>query len=308
MNKYTKSEIHQLVNECISRLKEECKLTENRVVTFGRKTYPQFGWCVFLAGGGGSGKGSALNYNIPINGKVINVDHWKKFYTEMQGVEYHPDDSEQVAWAHKGVASKGWKQKYMDNFLNPQSRSNKDRLPNFIIDATAKNPYHDVLDIAQDAQDLGYKTMLVWVIATRSEAIIRNLARDRHIPDYVLHDAYNSLMDNMPRFLQGSYATECLDDVWLIFSSAPDISKGDLEGDEKKTAAVQLKRGGKGFVIDKDTMQRLIHYLGEKEMNVDNPQTFLSSKEVIDKYGIPNDKGGYDVDRTKIDPKKGLYR
>ena len=99
-----------------------------------------------------------------------------------------------------------------------------------------------------------------------------------------------------------------MDDVWLIFSSAPDISKGDLEGDEKKTAAVQLKRGGKGFVIDKDTMQRLIHYLGEKEMNVDNPKTFLSSKEVINKYGIPNDKGGYDVDRTKIDPKKGLYR
>ena len=55
-------------------------------------------------------------------------------------------------------------------------------------------------------------------------------------------------------------------------------------------------------------MQRLIHYLGEKEMNVDNPKTFLSSKEVIDKYGIPNDKGGYDVDRTKIDTKKGLYR
>ena len=171
MNKYTKDEIRQLVNECISRLKEECNLTENRVVTFGRKTYPQFGWCVFLAGSGGVGKGNSLNYNIPINGKVINVDHWKKFYAQMQGVEYHPDDSEQVAWAHKGV----------------DFHPNKDRLPNIIIDATAKNPYHDVLDIAQDAQDLGYKTMLVWVVATRSESIIRNLKRSRHVPDYILH-------------------------------------------------------------------------------------------------------------------------
>lgn len=81
-----------------------------------------------------------------------------------------------------------------------------------------------------------------------------------------------------------------------------------MEGDEKKTAAVQLQRGSKGFIIDKNTMQRLVQYLGEKETNIDNPQTFLSSKEVIDKYGIPNDKGGYDIDRTKIDPKKGLYR
>ena len=308
MNKYTKSEIHQLVDECISRLKEECKLTENRVVTFGRKVYPNFGWCVFLAGGGGSGKGNALNTQIPISGKTINVDNWKEFYAKLQGVKYHPEDSEQVAWAHQGVKQKGWKQKYMNNLFNPEFRTDKEKLPNIIIDATAKNPYYDVFDIAEEAQEIGYKTMLVWVVATRSEAIARNLKRSRHIPDYVLHDAYNSLMDNMPRFLQGSYASECLDDAWIIFSSAPDMSKGDLEGDEKKTAVVQLKRGNKGFVIDDGIMKRLIQYLGEKETNIDNPQTFLSSKEVIDKYGIPNDKGGYDIDRTKIDPKKGLYR
>ena len=39
-----------------------------------------------------------------------------------------------------------------------------------------------------------------------------------------------------------------------------------------------------------------------------NPYYLKGTIEVIDKYGIPNDKGGYDVDRTKIDPKKGLYR
>lgn len=70
MNKYTKSEIHQLVNECISRLKEKGGIVqENKIVTFGNKTYPQFGWCVFLAGSGGSGKGEALNRLVPINGK-----------------------------------------------------------------------------------------------------------------------------------------------------------------------------------------------------------------------------------------------
>ena len=53
MSKYTKNEIKQLVNECISVLKEKGGIVqENKIVTFGNKTYPQFGWCVFLAGSG----------------------------------------------------------------------------------------------------------------------------------------------------------------------------------------------------------------------------------------------------------------
>ena len=309
MSKYTKSEIRQLVNECISALKERhCIIQENRLVTFGKRVYPNSGWCIFLTGGSGSGKGYTLNNQLPINGKVINVDHWKKTFAKMNNIDYDSHDPEQVSQLHKAIADKGYKEKYINNLFNPQAHNSKDRLPNIIFDITGKNPYHDVLDLAQDAQDLGYKTMLVWVVATRSEAIIRNLKRDRNVPDSVFHSIHNMILDNMPRFLQGSYATECLDDAWIIFSSAPDMSRGDLEGDEKKTAVVQLQRGSKGFIIDKNTMQRLVQYLGEREANVDNPQTFLSSKEVIDKYGVPNNKGGYDVDRTKIDPKKGLYR
>lgn len=309
MNKSTRKDIRKLINECISVLKEQnCVVSENRVVTFGNKTYPNFGWCVFLGGSGGSGKGFALGKLIPINGKVINVDNWKKFYAKMNGMDYDSHNPEQVNQIHQAISSKKWKSKYTDNIFNSDVHTNKDRLPNVIFDMTAKNPYHDVLGLAEEAQDLGYKTMLIWVVATRHEAMIRNLQRDRRIPDRILHDTYNQLMDNMPKFLQGSYAGECLDDAWIIFSSAPNIDRSDLQGEETKTVAVQLQRGQRGFVIDKDTMQRLIQYLGEKEVNPDKPQTYLSSQEVADKYGTPNEKGGYNIDRKKLDLDKKLYR
>lgn len=305
--KYTEKDIKKLLNECVARLKEEGMVTENRLVTFGNTTYPKYGWCVFLGGGGGSGKGHAIKTIIPIHGKIINVDNWKKKYAAMNGIDYNPKDPEQVSQIHQAISQKGWKKKYTNNVFNPLAH-NREFLPNVIFDITAKNPYHDVLGLAEEAQDLGYKTMLIWVVATRHEAIIRNLGRERRIPDRVLHSAYNELMSNMPKFLQGSYAGECLDDAWIIFSSAPNIDRSNLEGDEKKTAAVQLKRGEKGFIIDNETMQRLINYLGERESNPDNPTTFLNSQEVIDKYGIPKYDGTYNIDRNKLDLDKKLYR
>lgn len=309
MNKYaTKAEIRQLLDECIETLrKNKVSVTENRVINFGNTVYPKFGWCVILGGGGGSGKGWVVNHQLPIDGRIVNVDDWKKYYARMNGIEYNPRDPRQVSDIHHAISNKRWKQKTIDNIMNPQIHD-KRKLPNIIFDMTAKNPYHDVIGLAEDMQDYGYKTMLVWVVATRHEAIIRNLQRSRRIPDEILHHTYNELMDNMPKFLQGSYATECLDDAWIIFSSAPNIDRSDLKGDETKTAAVQLKRGQKGFVIDKDTMERLISYLGEKETNVENPKTFLSSDEVADRYGIPKNDGSFNIDRSRLDLDKKLYR
>lgn len=305
--KLTQAEFRQLIRECITRIASE--LNENRVVTFNGKTYPLNGWCVFLGGGSGSGKGSALNMNVPIDGKVINVDKWQKIYARMNGIDYDSHDKEQVAQIYKGINRKDWKNRYRENFFNPEARADKDNLPNVIFDMTAKNPYGELVPIAKQAHELGYQTMLVWVVSTRHEAILRNIKRGRNVPDSVLHSIHNDIMDNMPRFLRGSYAGNCLDDVWIIFSSAESIDHGDLEGDEKKTAAVRLEHEGNGFVIDKETMNRLVCYLGEKEANPDNPQTYLSSKEIVDRFGgYKNDKGGYDFDRSKFDIDRKLYR
>lgn len=304
-----KRDIRKLISECISVLKEKHYIIqENRVVTFGSKTYPNSGWCIFLGGSGGVGKGQILKTQLPINGKIINVDHWKKYYAKMYDMNYDSHNPEQVNAIHQAISQKNWKGKVKDNLFNPEVHQNKNNLPNIIFDMTAKHPYDDIFDTAEEAQELGYKTMLVWVVATRSESIIRNLHRDRRVPDKILHSAYNSLMTEMPKFLQSTYATECLDDAWIVFSSYTDLSRSDLQGDETKTAAVQLKPTSNGFFIDRGTMERLTQYLGKEEATPDNPSTFLSSDEVAAKYGTKNDKGGYDFDRNKFDLKKGLYR
>lgn len=301
--------INRLLNECISVLREKGYIVqEDKYVTFGKQSYPDYGWCIILGGSGGSGKGYILKHQLLINGKVINVDHWKEKYAEMHGIDYDSHNPEQVNAIHQAISQKNWKGKIRSNLFNPEAHPTKDSLPNIIFDMTAKHPYDDVFDLAEEAQEVGYKTMLVWVVATRSESILRNLHRDRRVPDKILHDTYNSLMREMPKFLQSMYATECLDDAWIVFSSYTDISRSDLQGDETHTAAVQLKPTSNGFFIDKNTMERLTHYLGKEEATPDNPSTFLSSDEVAAKYGTKNSEGGYDFDRSKLNPKQGFYR
>jgi hypothetical protein len=53
-------------------------LNEDKIVKFGGQTFPKFGWCVILMGGGGSGKGTAFNSLIPVEGAYLNVDDLKE--------------------------------------------------------------------------------------------------------------------------------------------------------------------------------------------------------------------------------------
>lgn len=57
---------------------ESVRLNEDRMVKFDGKTYPKFGWCVILMGGAASGKGTAFNYKIPIEGRYYNPDNLKE--------------------------------------------------------------------------------------------------------------------------------------------------------------------------------------------------------------------------------------
>lgn len=57
---------------------ESIKLDENKMVTFNNEMYPKFGWCVFLVGGPGSGKGSVYKQLVPIDGQYMNVDDLKE--------------------------------------------------------------------------------------------------------------------------------------------------------------------------------------------------------------------------------------
>ena len=49
------------------------------LITLGGKAYPTSGNVVFMAGGGGSGKGFVIKNLLGLEGKIFNVDKLKRF-------------------------------------------------------------------------------------------------------------------------------------------------------------------------------------------------------------------------------------
>lgn len=282
-------QFRQIVKESVRRIVESI-IDENRVITFDGKTYPNFGWCVVLSGHGGSGKGFALEKSIPIDGKIINVDHFKKMWVKMNGglapngEPYDEGNPKHVSDVHYKVRELGWKKKTISN-IEKEEAHNPEMLPNIIFDMTGVHPAESMKDTAKKAKELGYNTILIWVIANRSEALLRNSNRSRHVGDIFLHQHANSLVEEMPEFLKSNLATEYFDDAWLLFNSTETVKRSDLEGDERKTAAVKLERTNSGFIIDNETEERMKRYFGKMERNPINPQDYLTSQEIADKYG-----------------------
>lgn len=318
--KYNSNYLHNIIHESLNKI-----LNENSVVTFNGEVYPNFGWCIFLAGNGGSGKGFVLKNLMPIDGRVINVDDFKEKYAKMfngiyingKMVDYDSHNPEHVKAAHIAVRNKGWKHKTISNAFNDNVHDNSSRLPNIIFDMVGKEP-SEIIDLSNKAKKLGYKTMLVWVVTTRHHALLRNLERPRQIPDEVLHTAANELSNNMPKFLGSQKASICLNDAWLVFNSTENIDGNDLVGDLAKTAAVRLNRGENGFDMDEKTKNRLMRYLGKNEENPKNPTTYMSSREIASNYGKPkyrmnnntkkNEFMGYDFDRSQFTKDSNLFR
>lgn len=299
--------IKKLVNEAIKEY-----LNEKRVITFDERVYPKFGWCVILAGGGGSGKGYVNSHNLPIDGKVINVDDFKKLYARMKKIEYNSHNPEDVARLHKMVSQADIKGMYTDNIFNTDAH-NMERLPNVIFDMTGRDPEYNVTYIARYAKEIGYKTCIVWAVANRHEALLRNLRRSRTVPDNIIHSIHNNLATNMPPFLESKTAVEYLDDAWIIFSSSDNLTQSDITGDAAKDIAIHLDKNGNGFIIPNDTLERINKYVGKLEKNPLHPETYLSSKEIADKYGtLRTDKNGnpngYDFNRNQFNKNSTFYR
>ena len=282
-NRLNENILKRIIDESIRRV-----INENRVVVFNGITYPKNGWCIILSGGSGSGKGYVLARQLPIDGKVIDVDKYKEYFVKMNGgyingEKFDWSNEDHVSFAHFAVKNKHWKDKAKKNFFLSQS-NNKERLQNIIFDITGSEPNKDVTKIALEAKGCGYNTMLVWVVSNRSEAIIRNLERKRTVKNVILHGLHNDIMLKMPPYLKSAQSTECIDDAWIIFSSTEDIRRPKLSDEEQKNAAIRLKRTNSGFQIDEQTMEKLVRYFGEVEANPLEPETYMANNDVLGKF------------------------
>jgi dephospho-CoA kinase len=177
--------------ECVLN-EEQAKYLEEKLIMINQGK--KYGQIVFLAGGGGSGKGfAAKNFMEADKFKVRDVDEWKRIFLkieketgkhpELKGLNLrNPDD---VFKLHKFVDDRDIKNKTLSMLLRDMK---PDRLPNIIFDITAKNT-KSITKVIPLLTAVGYDTEdihLVWVLTNYRIAVERNAGRSRVVPEDIL--------------------------------------------------------------------------------------------------------------------------
>ena len=271
-------------------------IDEAKTVTFAGKTFPRFGWSVVMAGGSGSGKGYIRKNKIAIDAKVMDVDRLKELYVMAAKAGKFDDDRvynfknpDDVQALHQIVKKKGFKNSQEDAFY---AAIDSDRKPNIIYDITGDDP-KKLASIGKKLKDMGYMTSIVWVVTNREEAYIRNMKRDRVVPEKIFHSTHNDVAKAVEPFLKSADA-RYYDEAWLAFGSGD--SAKELTPEQKKEldkmGVVKLEKSGSSFVIPKDVEMKVHQILGPMETNPDNPENYVSYDEFQKEFDA-------NVDRVK---------
>lgn len=284
-------------------------INEAKVVTFDGKSNPDFGQAVIMAGGAGSGKGTALKSVIMLQGKIFDVDELKQLYVkgskagifdDIRGGNYDFKNPDDVALLHQKVKELGLKDRREQAFFSSLSTN---RLPNIVFDITGDEE-SKLTKLSMMCKDIGYKVSLVWVVANREEAFIRNLQRDRTVPDEVFHATHNNVKTSVFSFLEGSGSKFC-DSAWVVFSSG--ASAEDMTPDEKRALennrVIKLEKKGSKFVVPDKVYRKIMKVTGRNEIDPKNPQNYVSQKEFAKdglKDAIKSVRGGKTTVRKTI--------
>ena len=276
------------------------KLDEARAVTFGNKANPRNGWMVIMAGGAGSGKGYALSKQILIDGMVVDVDALKMGYARLQAILYKKTggaqgrifnfkDPNDVNDLHSIIDAKGWKDKVLDMFIRGKAGN---ELANIILDITGKNA-DSIKGFAAIGKSLGYQVSLVWVITNRQWAAVRNQLRSRTVGDVPFHLMHNQIPEVLLNILPDGNECRNIDEAWFLFSggvgSVSSEEKANSMWDFKKGSqtelgsAVKLKKTSSGFDISPELEKYVLNFLGPREENPKDPQTYLKGDEIVKK-------------------------
>lgn len=264
----------------------ESVLEEGSVVTFGGKSYPKNGWAVCLAGGPGSGKGFVSSQYFLLDYKSFDVDELKqKFNKAIKDPKssfrkysdkdnYDLSNPQDVSDLHSIVKQNKWNDKQQFAFFN-----SGESLPNVLFDVTGDD-VNKLIKYAKTTKELGYNTSLVWVVANREEAMIRNALRSRSVSDTVLHSKHNAINTNLYKFITSS-AGQYFDECWIVFNSNTHAGGTEEELrwlEEHRT--IQLKKSGSKFVPTTKEISRIFMTLGGQEPNPSNPERYVSQQTV----------------------------
>ncbi len=260
-------------------------LDKNSAVTFGEKTYPKDGWAVILTGGAGSGKGFIISNLILIDAKIADVDQLKALYNIKMSGKLDLIKHDDTADFNQSKDSNWSEEKNLKLFFTDNE------LANIIFDITGKS-LTSLQNYVGMISDLGYKISLVWVVANREVAIVRNLMRDRVVPQQLFHQIHNQVNDTMFSFLKDPWFSRSVEETWVVFSGPATVefekhTNVAARDEVLKNRAFNLIKRDNAFTTfttirgkKVDLKTKIIDWLGPQEHHYQNPAIYKSFKQV----------------------------
>ena len=164
-------------------------------------------------------------------------------------------------------------------------------LANIIFDITGKS-LTSLQNYVGMISDLGYKISLVWVVANREVAIVRNLMRDRVVPQQLFHQIHNQVNDTMFSFLKDPWFSRSVEETWVVFSGPATVefekhTNVAARDEVLKNRAFNLIKRDNAFTTfttirgkKVDLKTKIIDWLGPQEHHYQNPAIYKSFKQV----------------------------
>ena len=243
-------------------------LVEKQSINFG-KSNPNYGQCIILAGGPGSGKGYVKNHKILADFKSVDVDELKKMYIKMvekgkikDDKKYDLKNPDDVSDLHMKVKARGWKNKQREHFWKQHS-NDKGNLPNILWDMVSDN-IDDINEIIKYAKPIGYNITLVWVCCNIDTAREANKFRDRTVSDEVITKGHKGAYKTLIALLQNKYpeTNEGLDNVWIAFTAG---YKRMLVDEYKKNPVIKVKKDeNNNFIFDNNDKELIDNFLEDQ--------------------------------------------
>lgn len=211
---------------------------EEKLITFGGRSYPKFNNVVILAGGSASGKDFQLEKLVGIEGRVLDVDKLKKMTTKLPrfvakvkketGYEIDKFDMrkpDNVYKLHEILEDVyDLPDKESKTLFSSILAASEHRKPNLIFNVTLKS-IPKLQSISRNVQELGYDKKnihIVWVVQDVEVAKEQNLdiRRGRIVPEEILINTHEGVALTFKKILDmGDKIKDYLDgDIYLSFN------------------------------------------------------------------------------------------
>lgn len=247
----------------------------------------KYGNVVFLAGGGGSGKGFASENFMGLDSyKRRDVDEFKNLYIKLNqeykkktGQYKHPEiggvdlrNPNDVFKVHMFVKKQGSVDKTLKLLLG--NATNPDHLPNILFDITGKD-MKDYTDVLPALKAVGYKPEnihITWILTNYHIAVAQNKTRERIVPDDIMLQTHEGAAHTMFKVLNGDIPKGIDGDINVVLNNTdqtviyPESPNAKIKGKKRKVVIegftyLKVKRAGEPMQTPQEIRQKLFNWM-----------------------------------------------